>query len=166
MTLVFLVGQSSAALHLPRRGAGQGPGASACSDSHQSGMALLACLSHPTNNWAFSPQARVMGKIRLSNIYTPHLTFTSSASTGIQLTCTTVQPHSSLPTDKPVNFILQGVRPFVQRGDFNIRHAVNLQVTYSLNSQLETSWVSSSSFYRGKTEADKSTTLTQRCFAE
>lgn len=96
MTLVFLLGQSPAARHLLRLGAGQGPGASDCSNSPQSWMALLVCLSHPTKKRVFSPQTRAVRKIRFSNTYTSHPTFSSGTGTGTQLT---FPRHSTAPPE-------------------------------------------------------------------
>lgn len=96
--LVFCLGQSSEALQLLRRAAGQRSGQRSPSPS---GLALLLCLSHPLNLQAFSPQARVTGKIRLSNTSTSCLSFTSlPAQAESSSPPATPQPCCSWPADK------------------------------------------------------------------
>lgn len=113
--LIFRLGQSSAALQLPRRAAGQRSGQRSPLMPKWPGSAAVPVPSLKPP--AFSPRARVTGKIKLSNISASCLAFTSlPAQAESSSSPATAQPRCSWPADKAVTGVLQGARPFVQRG--------------------------------------------------
>lgn len=109
MTLVFLLGQSSVAQHLPEEGSWAGARSFSLQQftPEEDGSAGLPIPPH--KKWAFSPQTRAVGKIRLSNTYilfSSHLQlrYWHRHTTHLPLYSFlgTIQPHYSLPRDTAV----------------------------------------------------------------
>lgn len=143
MTRAFLLGQSSGAQCLLQEGGWTKASVQeeACGDSRHRGKASplrrAACPTCCTTRiFAFGPQARVRWKMSWQCLHTSSLHLSrpghAHAAHFLWTQRSRASPRRQIRPG-PADVVFLGVRPFVCRGDFQIRHTANPQAAHSLD---------------------------------